>query len=268
MNTRRDFVRGLTGIGAIVATGHAPAIVRSLVAARHIAAMKKRDVPEQGLPYITPTNPKQGIIVDACALTGNTYVADFTMMSSLVANPDFCSVFGGRNYEENYEHSLGTSMFGIYRGQNIVTVSRQGYDEEESTGINLQVGNRYKIIFAPSLVTVEDVTLQSTRQYRYNPSEVGTENRLMIFSIADYDPFDTETIWPDFNSTILNNPSMPMKLHGFKVFDSANVLTHNYEPYSSGSVVGLRNKLNGNIFTNATQWGGIGDFAYGVEPLA
>lgn len=34
MNTRRDFVRGLTGIGAIVATGHAPAIVKSMIAAR------------------------------------------------------------------------------------------------------------------------------------------------------------------------------------------------------------------------------------------
>ena len=34
MNTRRDFVRGLTGIGAIVATGNAPAIVRSMIAAR------------------------------------------------------------------------------------------------------------------------------------------------------------------------------------------------------------------------------------------
>lgn len=34
MNTRRNFVRGLTGIGAIVATGHAPAIVKSMIAAR------------------------------------------------------------------------------------------------------------------------------------------------------------------------------------------------------------------------------------------
>lgn len=35
MNTRRDFVRGLSGLGAIIATGHAPAaIVRSMVAVR------------------------------------------------------------------------------------------------------------------------------------------------------------------------------------------------------------------------------------------
>ena len=34
MNTRRNFMRGLTGIGAIVATGHAPAIVKSMIAAR------------------------------------------------------------------------------------------------------------------------------------------------------------------------------------------------------------------------------------------
>lgn len=34
MNTRRNFMRGLTGLGAIVATGHAPAIVKSMIAAR------------------------------------------------------------------------------------------------------------------------------------------------------------------------------------------------------------------------------------------
>ena len=34
MNTRRNFVRGLSGLGAIVATGHAPAIVKSMIAAR------------------------------------------------------------------------------------------------------------------------------------------------------------------------------------------------------------------------------------------
>ena len=34
MNTRRNFMRGLSGIGAIVATGHAPAIVKSMIAAR------------------------------------------------------------------------------------------------------------------------------------------------------------------------------------------------------------------------------------------
>ena len=47
MNTRRDFVRGLTGIGAIVATGHAPAIVRSALAARGtmLGGEKKEDVP-------------------------------------------------------------------------------------------------------------------------------------------------------------------------------------------------------------------------------
>ena len=34
MNTRRNFMRGLSGLGAIVATGHAPAIVKSMIAAR------------------------------------------------------------------------------------------------------------------------------------------------------------------------------------------------------------------------------------------
>lgn len=34
MNTRRNFMRVLSGIGAIVATGHAPAIVKSMIAAR------------------------------------------------------------------------------------------------------------------------------------------------------------------------------------------------------------------------------------------
>ena len=265
MTTRRKF--GL-GIAAIIAAQRAPAsLVRSIVAGRQTGAMKKEEVPPtpQGLPYITPTNAKQGIIVDALALTGSTYVADFTMVSPLAPNPDYCSVFGARNYDENYEFGLGVSLFGIFRGQNIVTVSRQGYSEEESTGINVHAGNRYRITFAPSLVTIENVTLQTTSQYQYQAADMGTGNGLMIFSVADYDPYDTEVVFPDFNNQFANNPSMPMKLHRFQVFDSQNVLTHDYEPYSSGGVVGLRNTLNGNIFTNATEWGGIGDFAYGVE---
>ena len=45
MNTRRDFVRGLTGIGAIVATGNAPAIVRSMIAARAALTGMKGETP-------------------------------------------------------------------------------------------------------------------------------------------------------------------------------------------------------------------------------
>ena len=264
MNTRRNFVRGLSGIGAIVATGHAPAIVKSMIAARHIAALKK-DVPAQGIPYITPTNVKQGILVDACALAGNIYVIDFMMVPSLVDEPDYCSFFGARNYDENYEFGTGCSLFGIFNRQQTVVASRQGYTGEENTGITLQVGNRYRITFAPTLTTVEDLTLATTRQFQYSTEEYGNDNRLMVFSIADYDPYDTESLWPDFGNTYSNNPAMPMKLYGLNVYNSSNVLTHDYVPYKSDGVIGLRNALNGNVFANATEYGAIGDFAYGID---
>jgi hypothetical protein len=262
VTTRRKF--GL-GIAAIIAAQRAPAaLIRSIVAGRHIAALKK-DVPAQGIPYITPTNAKQGILVDACALAGNIYVIDFMMIPSLVDDPDYCSFFGARNYDENYEFGTGCSLFGIFNGQQTVVASRQGYTGEENTGIPLQVGNRYRITFAPTLTTVEDLTLATTRQFQYSTEESGNDNRLMVFSIADYDPFDPDALWPDFGSTLYNNPVMPMKLYGLKVYNSSNVLTHDYVPYNSGGVIGLRNALNGNVFANATEYGAIGDFAYGID---
>lgn len=98
MNTRRDFVRGLSGLGAIIATGQAPAaIVRSMVAVRGAmfsggAKLSAKSYVQDGLVAMWDGIENAGWGVhDAAAttwadLTGNGYNLTVGTQSSFTTN--------------------------------------------------------------------------------------------------------------------------------------------------------------------------------------
>ena len=97
MNTRRNFVRGLTGIGAIVATGHAPAIVRSALAARGTMLGGARAWTN---PYVT-----DGLVAmwdGEWNVAGGVHDANANIWADLVGSNSFGNFATDVTFGENY----------------------------------------------------------------------------------------------------------------------------------------------------------------------